>query len=404
MQSNSIRRSLALLLCALAALTAAAPVLAAETAEPIVSAVSDPRFDGKTLEEVVTDFRTREGLDEENFALSYRNTVTGEEYGFNDTKMMAAGSTYKLPLNLYYYKLEQEGAIEPDVTFEGNDLADAHYLSLRHSHNDVSIAMLYGLGAFWEYKTLMRIAFFTMPEEEIDPCYYEDNFYCTRMMLDALQVLYDWREAIPEAIEYLTEARPGEYFRRYVTECDVAHKYGSFEGAENDVAIIFADQPFLLAVFTQDVIGEEVCAQAARLLKDYTDYQYQKELAAAEAERIAAEQAEAERIAAEKAEAERIAAERAEAERIAAEQAEAERIAAEKVEAERIAAEKAEAERLLAEQAAEEAEAQRQAAEKAARTRKLAGIIILVALVVLTLGVFVAKSIFRSLGKVEKKG
>jgi len=80
---------------------------------------------------------------------------------------------------------------------------------------------------------------------------------------------------------------------------------------------------------------------------------------AAEAERIAAEEAEAKRVAEEKAEAERIAAEKAEAERQAAIKAEAERIAAEKVEAERQAAIKAEAERI----AAEEAEAKRIAAE-----------------------------------------
>ncbi|MFT4180228.1 MAG: Hpt domain-containing protein [Thermomonas sp.] len=104
--------------------------------------------------------------------------------------------------------------------------------------------------------------------------------------------------------------------------------------------------------------------------------------AAAEAERLAAEQAEAERIAAEQAarlEAERLAAEesaRLEAERIAAEQAAAERLAteeaarleAERIEAERIAAEEAEAARLEAERiAAEQAEAERLAAEEAAR-------------------------------------
>ena len=92
--------------------------------------------------------------------------------------------------------------------------------------------------------------------------------------------------------------------------------------------------------------------------------------AEAEAERIAAEHAEAERLAAEAAEAERLAAEHAEAERIAAEQAEAERIAAENAEAERVAAEAAEAERLAAAAeaerlAAEEAEATRVAAEQA---------------------------------------
>ncbi|MEL4281998.1 MULTISPECIES: signal recognition particle-docking protein FtsY [Shewanella] len=114
-------------------------------------------------------------------------------------------------------------------------------------------------------------------------------------------------------------------------------------------------------------IAEE---QAARLAEQQ----------AAEAARLAAEQAQVEQLAAEKAEAERVAAEQAakaqaEAQRIAEEQAaqqaaEAARLAAEQAQAEQLAAEKAEAERVAAEQAAKaqaEAEAQRVAEEQAAR-------------------------------------
>ena len=107
---------------------------------------------------------------------------------------------------------------------------------------------------------------------------------------------------------------------------------------------------------------------------------------AAEAARLAAEQAQAEQLAAEQAQAERIAAEQAakaqaeaEALRIAEEQAarlaeqqaaEAARLAAEQAQAEQLAAEQAQAERVAAEQAAKaqaEAETQRVAEEKAAR-------------------------------------
>lgn len=240
---------------------------------PAAAAEADPRFAGKTLAEVVDAFRTEEGLNEENFALSYYNTVTGEEYAFNDTKMMVAASTFKLPLNLYYYKQELEGAISPDVLIKDDTpLWECHYQSIVHSNNDLSIAMLYRIGEFRTYKQVMRDTFFDMADEEIDYLYYVDNYYCTRMMLQTLRYLYDHAADYQQMLDYLLEAKPGMYFKRYVTECDVAHKFGSFEGAENDVGIIYANQPFLLVVYTQNLIGEEVCAQAARLLKDYTDY------------------------------------------------------------------------------------------------------------------------------------
>ena len=113
----------------------------------------------------------------------------------------------------------------------------------------------------------------------------------------------------------------------------------------------------------------EAAAEAERLAAE------QAQAARLEAERIEAERAEAARIEAERIEAERLEAERIEAERIAAEQAEAERLAAEqaeaaRLEAERIAAEQAEAERLAAEQAeAARLEAERLAAEQAEAER-----------------------------------
>lgn len=72
------------------------------------------------------------------------------------------------------------------------------------------------------------------------------------MMLDTLKVIWDGQEQYPELIDYLKIACPDAYFKTYldVDETPIAHKYGSYEGAENDVGIIWAERPFLLAVYT----------------------------------------------------------------------------------------------------------------------------------------------------------
>lgn len=223
-----------------------------------------------TLEEAVSGFLTQNGLNREDFALSYYNTVTGESYGYRDTAMMVAASTFKVPLNLYYYDLERSGEIDPDAWIDGagTTLSDAHYQSLVHSNNEVSIGLLYNLGDFRTYKTLMR-KYFTMTDEEIDYIYYVDNYYCTRMMLDALKYLYDNSADFEEMLGYMKEAQPGEYFKAGVPEeYEVAHKYGWFEGAVNDVGIIYTPEPFLLAVYTQD-LGAPAVADAAALMTAY---------------------------------------------------------------------------------------------------------------------------------------
>ena len=323
------RRGGALLLLAsmLLALTAGVSAADAEPAED-------------TLETRVAQFMEENYLNEQNFSMSYYNTVTGESYAFEDTHMMVAASTYKLPLNLYYYQQELAGEIAPDALIAGvYRLSDCHYQSLVWSNNEISEAMLYQIGSFQEYKRTMR-TFTDMTDDEIDPRYYSGNLYCTRMMMDALKYLYDHAADYEEMLSYMKEASPQNgYFRKYVTECEVAHKYGSFEGAENDTGIIYAGQPFLLAVYTQDVAGEEICAKAARLMKDYTDEQYAIQL---EQERLETERCErAERLEAARAAQEESQEGAEEREALRTEQREAVKAQLLAAEAERLAAEKA---------------------------------------------------------------
>ena len=304
----------------------------------VSAADAEPAED--TLEARVAQFMEENYLNEQNFSMSYYNTVTGESYAFEDTHMMVAASTYKLPLNLYYYQQELAGEIAPDALIAGvYRLSDCHYQSLVWSNNEISEAMLYQIGSFQEYKQTMR-TFTDMTDDEIDPRYYSGNLYCTRMMMDALKYLYDHAADYEEMLSYMKEASPQNgYFRKYVTECEVAHKYGSFEGAENDTGIIYAGQPFLLAVYTQDVAGEEICAKAARLMKDYTDEQYAIQL---EQERLETERRErAERLEAARAAQEESQEGAEEREALRTEQREAVKAQLLAAEAERLAAEKA---------------------------------------------------------------
>ena len=220
------------------------------------------------------EFRAQYNLTEQNFAVSYYDTVTQERYDWNETHMMVAASTFKLPLNLYYYEMENAGEIASDalITQGGATLDLCHYLSIVESNNEISHALLYRIGTFPEYKEAMR-KYFTMTDDEIDPKYYQNNYYCTRMMMDTLQYIYARQDEFPELIDYMKQAHPQNgYFKAKVTEMEVAHKYGSFEGAENDVGIFYAEHPFLLAVYTQNV-GEGVVQDAARLAADYNAQQ-----------------------------------------------------------------------------------------------------------------------------------
>ena len=301
------------------ALLLAALLLTAAGAEDAVEA--QPA--SEELEALMEQFRADCGLNEGNFSLCYYNTVTGEEYRYNDETFFVAASTFKLPLNLYYYEMEAAGEISPDAYIGGMTLSQAHYQSLVWSNNEVSIAMLYNLGNFRTYKDCMR-KYFTMDESAITSEYYADNNYCTSMMLDTLKYLYARRDQFSEMIGYMLEAQPGEYFDRYMDGVDVAHKYGYFVDddkgvtAINDTGIIYTSEPFLLAVYTSNApYGAEVVSQACKVLADYTEAGYE------ERQQELAEQQEQERLEQERLEQERLEQERLEQERLEAQQEEA---------------------------------------------------------------------------------
>lgn len=229
------------------------------------------------LETLMADFRDEYGLNEDTFSLCYFDTVTGEEYRFNDTAFLFAASVYKLPLNLYYYEMERDGTLNASYQVGGVPLSRAHYQSLVWSDNDISHAMIYNLGNFRTYKEKMR-KYFTMEDSEIASSYYTGNYYCAAMLLDALKYLYERREDFPEMLDYMGQSQPEEYFARYAGGTKVAHKYGFYYNEEtkvltvNDVGIIYGAHPFLLAVFTQNAKdGVEVVARACERLIQYNE-------------------------------------------------------------------------------------------------------------------------------------
>ena len=296
---HPFRTAAALAICAAGLFSMAVQALAAEDYPP-------PDISGKSIEELIDAFREEHNLDEMNFELSYYNTVSGESYDYNETKLLYGASTYKLPLNLYYYDMQLAGEITGDTMItQGSSLDEAHYQSLVYSNNELSYSLWRRIGDWPEYKMAMR-KYFTMTDDEIPQNYYYDHVFCTRMMMDTLKVVWDGQETYTELIDYLKIACPDAYFKTYidVEQTPIAHKYGSYNGAENDVGIIWAEQPFLLAVYTSGLsygaggnvdsaysdgqsAGSVICGQLAVLFKTYVEEQ--AELAREEEARAAAQ-------------------------------------------------------------------------------------------------------------------
>ena len=278
-----VLRPLACLLAA--ALCLAVPAAALPSDEPL----SD-------LEDYLAPFLEQYGLNENNFAMGYCFTGSGDTWYFNGEKLMTGGSLYKLPLNMRITEKIQEGVFSESDWVGGHTLAEAQYLSMVHSDNAVSQAMqkfLVGYSSGYYYAYRQEIAKYSGDFlEDIPPEYYYDNYFSAEFMINTLSYLYDHSDQFSTILGYMEEAQPDDYFNYCGVDYPVAHKYGFYDGYINDAGIIYTPTPFLLVAFTYNLgCSEEVLGELCSLMCDYTLSLIDEIEAEEEAARLEAEEA-----------------------------------------------------------------------------------------------------------------
>ncbi len=293
---NLTKRLLPALLCALLVLGGLPRATAAREIREDTDggySVSIPK--GMGLSEVMAYYIQTYHLTEDNFAITFCCPETGEWYGYNEDTFMLAASTYKVPLNLYYYELQAAGEYTDDSDIKGHRLADIHRASIVDSNNELSHILIYNLGTFAQYKRLMLDRYGGMDEELIPSDYWSDNYYCTHFMANVLLYLYQRQDQFPELLDYMIHNQEGMFLQRYAGDTVVAHKYGYFEGQVHDIGITYTRQPFVVAIYTRGFSGGGIYAEEliARLNAALIAYQTQRTQALEEEAAAAAETAEA---------------------------------------------------------------------------------------------------------------
>lgn len=330
----------------------AALLIAALTVSPALAAEPEPDYDfsAQTLEEVMADFMAAHGLTEKNFAMGWYDINTGESYYFNGDSWFVAASMYKLPLAMVCYDRIAEGTLSPDASVSGWRIDRALNRAIAGSDNDAAAALRHAVSYDQTaYRDAISV-YSGIAKEDLPRGYYYENRFSPRFLIGTLKTLWDRSADFETLIADLKVASPNMCFATDEgRQFEMGHKYGAYEGAVDDCAIVWAPQPYLLAVFTQNArCAERTVREIYSLFEDYAVYREEQRLAA----EAAAEAAEAQRLA------EEAAAEAAKA-------AEEQRLAEE-------AAKAAEEQRLAAEAAAE-AEAAAARAARAKRTRAIVG-------------------------------
>ena len=236
---------------------------------------------------LIDSYLAENGYDETVISISYYNFVTEETYEYNATAQMFAASTYKLPLNMYYYELRAAGTYDGDskLYFGSNCYADSYgtiannysvgdyitldvlqYTSIVESDNNSSHILFENLGGWDSYMEIIS-------KYSDYYVYCAENYNNVSFMMDCLKIIYENQELYSELIEDMKIAMSGKYMQTYVDEVEIAHKYGIYGTAHNDVGIVFCSQPYALTIYTDLSDGDIVIGEINRILFEYNTLQ-----------------------------------------------------------------------------------------------------------------------------------
>lgn len=225
-------------------------------------------------------------LNEDNFVLGWEDIESGETWFYQEDKFMVGGSMYKMPLNMVLTDMIDSGELENteniqlsrynSIVYSDNEAAQ--WLRKKISENNV------------EYRSaLARYSGFEATD--LPDSYFRDNRFSPRFMINTLRYLYDNSDTYAFVINCMKLAHPGRYFCKYQGDYEIAHKYGFFENALCDSAIVYTERPFVLVCMTQSVSNaEELLGEVCEMFAMYANYLVENPPEPAKAQTVQASQ------------------------------------------------------------------------------------------------------------------
>ena len=226
------------------------------------------------VEKIVQKYIKDKNLNEENFAFFYYEPETQKTYIYNGESYFTAASTIKVPLAMIYYDKINNGDLNSDSTFqymeenyeEGSGTTAALYKAgdyvplpylleqmIVNSDNTATNILKTGLGGEKAYRILIK----QYTKQDLPSEFNDENITSANYSLDILKRLYENQEKYQTLIELMKKSSGGGYLKKNITTCEIAHKYGSYEGNIHDYGICYAKQKYLIGIFTKKVPDAE---------------------------------------------------------------------------------------------------------------------------------------------------
>lgn len=249
----------------------------------------------RKVQEVIQDFT---GL----IGVYYKNLATGESFGINDDRAFVAASVIKIPVMVEVFNQIAEGRLTLDkllVVKEADKVPSCGAIRLMHTGLNVTVEDLCYLMIDISDNTATNMLInqvgmaqinasmqgFNLKETRANRLLFDvkareagiQNFFAPREIGWLLEQM--WRgelisaEASRAMIEILLNQQLNSKIPYYLREVKIAHKTGEDDGTTHDVAIVYAEEPFILCLASNDTYvpdTENGFRQIARLCYEHS--------------------------------------------------------------------------------------------------------------------------------------
>ena len=258
------------------------------TTEPETEEIKEIEpFEDTDLKLLIDSEMTKYGFNENNFAFFYYNIDDKGYYFYNENKYLTAASTVKVPIAMYYYDEINAGTYTTDSKllyeqgdyeagggttaslYSVGDYVPLGYLleqAIINSDNTAVNILIGNLGYSNARKDITKYSDEIVPED-----FYSNNITSAGYAYDVINYLYEHQDSYQKLIEDMKHSSMGMYLKEYITDYDVAHKYGSYGGYVHDYGIVYGEKTYLVGIFTRNITdSDEVIAQISLDILNYT--------------------------------------------------------------------------------------------------------------------------------------
>ncbi len=249
-------------------------------------------FEGKTWEELVQELMDEYKIREDQVAMGYLNTVTGETHYVRGDTYMVTASMYKVPINMVFTERISKGEMDWDTVISGLTYEQILEKTIIDSDNDAAEKLWLKLGGYQKYREII-CPYMGVDPETVDKMYWVNNYFTAEQMIHCLSMLQAEPERFPRLEETMRRAEPNRFFLYHEQPVEIAHKFGYVPDKSgtyfNDCAICYTDEPICIVLFT---VGggmkvESFLADFCTLMCDWAQYTAERDRKAQE-EQIAA--------------------------------------------------------------------------------------------------------------------